>query len=77
MDTCVYEVEFQDVTTNEYVTNIIAESIYSKTDPNGNKFRIFKNIINHMSIDKAVLLSDAYEGDTKRKSTEARQLVGN
>ena len=67
LDTLFYEVEFQDSTTSDYSENLIKDHLYSQTDPNGNEFIILKNIIDHRSTDKAVPLSDAYEGDTKRK----------
>jgi hypothetical protein len=46
-DTRQYEVQMEDGTTAEYTANIIAESIDTKIDPDGNTHRIFVEIIDH------------------------------
>ena len=79
LDTHVYEVEFQYVITNKYAVNLIAENLYSQTDPDGNEFMLLKDIIDHRSTNKAVPLSDDYEGDPNthkyKKNTTSWELM--
>ena len=79
LDNRVYEVEFQDSTTNEHVANLNEESLYLQTNPKGNKFMLLKDTNNHRSTDKAVPLSDSYKGSTKiqkrKKTTTSWELM--
>ena len=54
LDTCIYEVQFQDGSISEYVANLIAGNLYSQIDHNGNEFLLLSDILDHRSTDKAV-----------------------
>jgi hypothetical protein len=71
-DTRQYEVRMQDGTMAEYTANLIAESLDAKIDPEGNVHRIFVEIIDHQSNDKAVK-RDHYDGTTP--TTKGWQLL--
>ena len=73
LDNHVYELKFQDGTTNEYAANIIADKLFLHNGPNVNKFMLLKEIINHRSTDKAVYSSDDYEGDNKIKNHKKKK----
>ena len=47
LDTRVYEVQFPDGGIAEYTTNIIAESLYSSCDDNGQQYSLLKGIFYH------------------------------
>jgi len=44
-DTALYEVEFNDGTTNEYTANVIAEHIYNQCNEAGSSYSILQGII--------------------------------
>ena len=47
LDTCVYEVQFQNVLISEYEANLIDKILYSQIDPDGNESIILKDILDH------------------------------
>ena len=59
---------------SEYAANLIAENLYSQTDPDGNEFLLLKYILDHRSTDKVMKLEDDFEGDPAKlkykKTTE-------
>jgi len=59
LDTRVYKVEFPDGTINEYSANILSEAIYSQVDPEGNRFLLLKEIVDHEKGPEALSLEDA------------------
>ena len=52
--TCFYKVQFQDGLISKYAANVIAENLYSQTNPDGNGFLLLKDILDHKSTNKAV-----------------------
>ena len=48
---------------SEYAANLIAENLYSQTDPDGNEFLLLNEILDHISTDKEVNIEYAFEGD--------------
>ena len=68
LDTRIYEVQFQDGSISKYTANLIAEKLYSCTYPDGNKFLLLNDILDHKSTEKAMNPEYAFEGDpSKRK----------
>jgi hypothetical protein len=62
LDTREYEVEFQDGATDTYTANIIAESMYSQVDEDGNSYSlVISEIVDHKSDGTAVRLDDSFE----------------
>jgi len=47
LDTTVHEVEFPDGTIQEYAANVLADALYSQVDPDGNRWLLLKEIIDH------------------------------
>ena len=54
MDSRVYRVEFDDGEVCELTTNVIAESMYTSCDADGNKYILFDSFVDYKSILKAV-----------------------
>ena len=54
LDTSLYEVEFEDGTTEAFTANIIAESIYAQVDEEGNPFVLLDEIIDHKTDNSAI-----------------------
>ena len=66
LDNHIYEVEFKDISTKDYSSNLIFDHIYTQTNLKGKKFLIFKYVVNHRSYNKSVLLSYSNEGGPRR-----------
>ena len=60
LDTRLYEVEFPDGGVGEYTANVIAESIYSNVDEEGNPYALVDGIIGHRCNDEAVKPEGGY-----------------
>ena len=60
LDTRVYEVQFPDGHTEEYAANIIAESLYSTIDDEGNTYFIMKVIVEHKSACAALVRDERF-----------------
>jgi hypothetical protein len=57
-DTRSYIVEFDDGDQTELTANMIAESLYSQCDPDGNQYVLLEEIVNHRHLPAAIELSD-------------------
>jgi hypothetical protein len=74
MDTREYEVVLEDGTYDVYCANTIAENIWSQCDSEGREMRMFKEIIDHKSDERAVTIANGYDrvnGHQKPKKTTA------
>jgi Reverse transcriptase (RNA-dependent DNA polymerase) len=60
LDTRVYEVQFPDGTEQEYTANLIAESLYSQVDDEGNQFILLDEILDHKSDSTAITIENMY-----------------
>jgi hypothetical protein len=58
LDTRSYIVNFDDGNQTELTANMIAESLYSQCDPDGNQYVLLEEIISHRRLPAAVKLSD-------------------
>ncbi len=58
LDTRSYIVDFDDGEQTELTANMIAESLYSKCDPNGNQYVLLEAIVDHRCLPTAIKLSD-------------------
>ncbi len=58
LDTRSNIVDFDDGNQTELTANIIAESLYSQCDPNGNQYVLLEEIVNHQCLPTAIKLSD-------------------
>jgi hypothetical protein len=47
LDTAFYDVEMDDGTVEQFTANVIAESIYSKLDPDGSSVALLEEITDH------------------------------
>ena len=59
LDTCIYEVQFQNGPISKYAANIISETFTTDV----NKFLLLNDILYNRSADKAVNPEDSFEGD--------------
>lgn len=68
LDTRVYKVEFPDGSRDEYTANMIAESLYSSVDEQGNTLSMISGIVGHRK-DESALTSDqsTIEVDGRKK----------
>jgi len=60
IDTRIYEVEFGDGTIGTYAANVIAESIFSQCDAEGNQHILMDEIVDHKSDDQVVKDADKF-----------------
>ena len=60
-DTCVYEVEFDDGTVEQLTANIIAESIYSKLDPDSLSVALLEEITDHKRDETALTMASGFD----------------
>ena len=71
----VCQVEFPDGAYREYTANLIAESLYSSVDQDGQTFSLMQNIIDHQFNDDAIPKEQSWtimpSGSKKRKITTA------
>ena len=58
LDTRSYIVDFDDGDQAELTANLIAESIYSQCDPDGNQYVLLDGFIDHRRLDNAIKLAD-------------------
>ena len=58
LDTRSYIVEFDDGHQTELTANLIAESLYSQCDPDGNQYVLLSSIVDHRRLDSAIKLAD-------------------
>ena len=68
LDSRIYLLEFPDGRTDEYATNIIAESLYSSVDDDGFSTELLEEICDHQMSDAAIKPEDGYvthNGTTK------------
>jgi hypothetical protein len=59
-DTRVYEVSFQDGSTAEYSTNLIATAMFAQVDEEGRSHQIIDEIIDHRRTNDALTDAEAY-----------------
>ena len=62
LDTRIFEVEHPDGHIDAYATNIIAESLYSNVDDEGNSTGFLSEIIDHQRSDEAVSVENGFTG---------------
>ena len=80
MDTRIFEVEFLDGHTEAVAANVIAENLFAQVDPNGHRFRLLDEIIDHRKDETALSKSDgtilsANGQYRKRQTTKGWELL--
>ncbi|MGH7954663.1 MAG: hypothetical protein ACREOZ_01755, partial [Gloeomargaritales cyanobacterium] len=60
LNTRVYNVEFPDGHVEEYAANVIAESLYSQVDNEGNQYLIMREIVDHKKDGTAIAKVDMW-----------------
>ena len=60
LDSCLYEIEFPDGSTDVVAANLIAENLYSQIDNEGHSHTIMKEIVDHQKSVWAVPKKDGY-----------------
>jgi len=73
LDTTIHEVEFPDGSIHEYAANVLAESLYSQVDQDGNRWLLLKDIIGH-SKDKSAPSWEELELKRGRYTTKGWKL---
>jgi hypothetical protein len=58
LDTRSYIFNFDDGDQTEVTANMIAESLYSQCDPDGNQYVLLEEIVDHQRLPAAIKLSD-------------------
>jgi hypothetical protein len=58
LDTRSYIINFDDDDQTELTANMIAETLYSQCDPNGNQNVLLERIVDHQRLPVAIKLSD-------------------
>ncbi len=55
LDTCLYEVEFPDGSTEAIAANLIAENMLSQVDDEGRSYSVLSEIVDHRTNGHAIL----------------------
>ncbi len=76
LDTRSYIINFYDGDQTELTANMIAESLYSQCDPDGNQYVLLEEIIDHQHLPTAIKLSDQKIIRTDGKTYLKRSTVG-
>jgi hypothetical protein len=76
LDTRSYIVNFDDGDQTELTANMIAESLHSQCDPDGNQYVLLEKIVNHQCPPTAVKLSDQRIVHADGKTYLKRSTVG-
>ena len=75
LDSRIYEVQFPDGHLEEYAANLIAESMFARTNEEGHQMLILDEISDHKKDGRAVSSDDASASKTKRKTTRGWSLL--
>ena len=80
LNTCTYDVVFDDGEVKQYAANIIAENLYAQVDPDGHVHQLLDGIVGHKMMEDAVKKEDKYlytkQGARKlRKTTVGWKLL--
>ena len=76
LDTREYTVTFDDGDVTEMTANLIAESMYSQCDPDGNQYVLLDSIIDHKRLDTALRLPDQVVVRNDNRTYKKRNTVG-
>ena len=73
LDSCMYEVEYQDGTRASLVANYIAENLFTQVDQEGNRHVLLDEIVDYRVNSRKVKLQDAFitTGTGTRRRREA------
>ena len=74
LNSMLYNVEFPDGVTKQYVANIIAENVLYQVDSTGRHSHVLEAIVDYQKTDAAVLKDDAFIV-TKRGQQKLRQTT--
>ena len=58
LDTRSYIIDFDNGDQTKLTANLIAESLFSQCDPNGNKYVLLDEIVDHCRLPTAIKLAD-------------------
>jgi hypothetical protein len=76
LDIRSYIVDFDDGDQTELTANVIAESLYSQCDPDGNQSVLLEEIVDHQRLPTAMRLSDQKNVCANGKTYLKRSTVG-
>jgi hypothetical protein len=76
LNTTSYIINFDDGDQTELTANMIAESLYSQSDPDGNQYVQFEDIIDHQRLPAVKKLSDQKIVCTDGKTYLKRSTIG-
>ncbi len=76
LDTREYVVQFDDVDSIELTANMIAESMYSQSDPDGYEYYLFDSIVDHRRLDSALALKDQTRIQLNGCTYKTRSTIG-
>ena len=73
MDTCVYNIDFDDGDMTKLTANIIAQAMYAQCDPDRNQYMLLDQLVDHRKKDNAISLTKQIvqrdNGHTYRRKT--------
>jgi hypothetical protein len=76
LDTRSYIIGFDDGDQTKLTANMIAESLYSQCDPNGNQYVLLEDIVNHQRLSAAVKLFEQKTVHANSKIYLKRSTIG-
>ena len=60
LNTILYECEFEDGLTKEYMANMITSNIYEESDADGHSSLLLYHIVDHKRSSDAISMEDKY-----------------
>jgi hypothetical protein len=76
LDTGSYIIDSDDGDQTELTTNLIAESLFSQCDPDGNQYVLLDEIVDHRRIPTAIKLADQKVIPANRRTYLKRSTIG-
>ena len=76
LDTCSYIVDFDNGDQTKITANIIAESLYSQCDPDGNQCVLLEEIVDHQRLAPAIRFADQKVARANSRTYLKRSTIG-
>jgi hypothetical protein len=76
LDTCSYIVDFDDCNQTDITSNMMAESLYSQCDPDGNQYVLLDKIVDYQCLDSAIIFADQKIVQTNGRTYLKHSTIG-
>ena len=76
LDTCFYIIDLDDGDQTELTAHLIAESLFSQCDPDGNQYVLLDEIVDHHRLPMAIRLADQKVVHANGRTYLKRSTIG-